>query len=259
MSDRSRSSRSIKTSRTKLIKKMNETITEKRTLSEVLQFPREYETQMRYAAEKRAETTKIEKKLQELIAKANEIMPLVETLEEIEGEEKPTEELEKNVEECETLLEMAENRLIDLNEAEKHMEKMERDRRYQNHSTKPEGNEWSEMMSQIAQIMAPRDNRGPSAQMSIRLPELKLKKFSGQKKEFREFMSLWENTVDQKEGLSDTEKIQYMREVLEGEAARDAEPFFKNGKYKEAINHLKERYENKEGAVEEILRELHNI
>ena len=90
---------------------------------------------------------------------------------------------------------------------------------------------------------------GPNTGRKVELPRLELPTFSGIITEWPTFWDSFSSTIHSDKSLSDIDKFKYLMSILEGEA-RDTLLGFNltNAEYEEAIEHLCERYDEKEYA-----------
>ena len=81
---------------------------------------------------------------------------------------------------------------------------------------------------------------------AIRLPKLELPTFSGGYTEWQEFIDIFNCAVHDRSDLSDTQKLQYLKACIKGEASKIIKSISLIGSnYKVALDMLKGRYANK--------------
>ena len=94
----------------------------------------------------------------------------------------------------------------------------------------------------------------------IQRPKLKMPSFTGDKEKWTEFWELFEATIHDDSALSAVEKFQYLKSLLEGEAATVVRGIRLTGdNYATAVNRLKERYENDDAIEGDLLDRLFRI
>ena len=80
----------------------------------------------------------------------------------------------------------------------------------------------------------------------IRLPKLNLKPFDGQPENWHEFWDTFTHAVHENESISDVQKMTYLKNLVSGTAAQTIAGFkISSVNYAQALQLLKERYENK--------------
>ncbi|XP_062557814.1 uncharacterized protein LOC134222670 [Armigeres subalbatus] len=101
-------------------------------------------------------------------------------------------------------------------------------------------------------------NAMPPAQLfRVKLPELNLPKFSGRLEDWCVFRDSFESTIGSRSDISAVEKMQYLKGVVEGEAARILDPIkISEQGYKDAWRTLRLRFENKRQLVKCHIKSL---
>ncbi len=106
-------------------------------------------------------------------------------------------------------------------------------------------------------------SKGSSGSTTIqhaKLPRLQLKHFSGDRLMFQEFWESFESAVHNDTTIDDIMKFNYLRSVLEDEAASVISGLSLTSKnYKEAVTLLRDRYENKQILVSGHIDQLLNL
>lgn len=99
----------------------------------------------------------------------------------------------------------------------------------------------SDISSRSRHFQSPHGNT-----FAIKLPEIKLPKFSGTYDKWLEFRDAFNSMIDKNDSLDAVQKFYYLRAHLEGEAARMIESItVTEQNYKVALTLLEQRYENK--------------
>ena len=102
-----------------------------------------------------------------------------------------------------------------------------------------------------------RPNLEPVKMKMAKLPEIKLKSFSGKFKEWLPFYDTFTNMVDCRTDISDVEKFQYLLGCLRGEAKKTLEGFTLTAvNYKEAVELLKGRFANNEAIINGLMENM---
>ena len=103
--------------------------------------------------------------------------------------------------------------------------------------------------------------RPRSSQTSfVRLEKLEIPKFSGNVLKWREFWDSFESAIDQRESLSDVDKLNYLRSKLEGQALTIVSGLgLSHDKYRVAVGLLKARYADPERIVEAHYSQLQKL
>ncbi|XP_062704225.1 uncharacterized protein LOC134286608 [Aedes albopictus] len=93
--------------------------------------------------------------------------------------------------------------------------------------------------------------QAPSGQsLRVKLPELNLPKFSGKLEDWCVFRDSFESAIGSRTDISAVEKLQYLKGVVQGEAARILDPIkISEQGYKDAWRTLRLRFENKRQLV----------
>ncbi|GFV41036.1 integrase catalytic domain-containing protein [Trichonephila clavipes] len=95
---------------------------------------------------------------------------------------------------------------------------------------------------------------------SIKLPKLIVNKFYGDHKNWLEFLSQFENTIDKNSSLSKIEKLIYLKSLVGGVAAKAISGFaLTESNYDAALELLKTRFGQKNLLINAHLGSLHNI
>ena len=93
-----------------------------------------------------------------------------------------------------------------------------------------------------------------------KLPEIKLDRFDGDIKKWKSFLESFDSHVRNNSRLSVSTKFQYLRNSLEGVAAKTIESLdFVSSNYQEARQLLIDRFDKENYIVEEHIRSLFNI
>ena len=93
-----------------------------------------------------------------------------------------------------------------------------------------------------SQLVTPAIGSAPT-----KLPKLELKKFYGNPVEWAPFWDSFNSAVHQNSSISDVNKFNYLKSLIQGQAANTISGFSLTGEnYKEAVRLLKERYGNKQ-------------
>ena len=96
-----------------------------------------------------------------------------------------------------------------------------------------------------------------SPKVSVKLPKLIIKKFTGDATAWQQFNETFSATVDCNDSLSDVEKFSYLKGLLGGEAEKCVEGISLTGdNYKEALGLLKERFGNSQLIVASHMSKL---
>ena len=94
----------------------------------------------------------------------------------------------------------------------------------------------------------------------IRLPKIEIKKFSGDPTLWRTFIDSFECAVHENKNLSDIEKMNYLINLLEGEAETTIKGLnLSNDNYKIALNMLTERYGDEQIIISSLMNKLLNL
>ena len=92
------------------------------------------------------------------------------------------------------------------------------------------------------------------------LPEIKLKKFTGEYEDFQEFMDNFESSIDKNEELEPVDKFTYLKTYLDGDAADLISGFSTtNANYKEALKLLKDNFGREDLIITSHISRLLNI
>lgn len=101
--------------------------------------------------------------------------------------------------------------------------------------------------------------RTTNAQEKIKLPEMKIPPFKGEYTKWMEFQDMFLKVVHNNKRLTETEKIRYLRNCLEGDAAKEIQHFELVGhNYDAAWQQLKRRFENKRIIIAEHAKNIFN-
>ena len=96
--------------------------------------------------------------------------------------------------------------------------------------------------------------------VTVKLPQLEMPNFRGDKMKWTEFWDTFETTIDQNESLSDIEKLKYLNSKLTGEAKQAVSGILlSNENYRVAIDLLKERFGDKQTVINSHYSELINL
>lgn len=96
----------------------------------------------------------------------------------------------------------------------------------------------------------PRLNSGVNHRATSRLPKLEIKQYDGNLIRYQEFWEQFENSIDQREDLPDTEKFTYLRSLLIGMAADTIDGLsLTSANYRVALGLLKEKFGNEQAII----------
>ena len=116
----------------------------------------------------------------------------------------------------------------------------------------------NQIQNQIQQLSIAQHSNFHSS--SIKLPQLEIPTFSGDKMRWKEFWDTFEATVDNNQNLTNIEKLNYLNSKLMGEAKSAVSGIMlSNGNYSVAVTLLKERFGDVQSVVNCHYRELINI
>ena len=126
-----------------------------------------------------------------------------------------------------------------------------------------EDDEKDSAMKSSPKIETKIESKGSSGSTTIqhaKLPRLQLKHFSGDRLMFQEFWESFESAVHNDKAIDDIMKFNYLRSVLDDEAASVISGLSLTSKnYKEAVTLLRDRYENKQILVSGHIDQLLNL
>ena len=104
---------------------------------------------------------------------------------------------------------------------------------------------------------SPRSSSSPSSTSSLKLPKLQLPSFSGSYTECNSFRDLFNASVDSNTQLSNSEKLNYLRACVKGDAAKLISSLtITDANYSIAERLLTDRYENKRSIVNAHLKAI---
>ncbi|GBM34155.1 hypothetical protein AVEN_256516-1 [Araneus ventricosus] len=92
--------------------------------------------------------------------------------------------------------------------------------------------------------------------LSVKLPDIPLPQFSGKYEEFGNFKSQFISLIEDNDGLSNTQKLYYLKSSLTGEAKLIQTT---DDTYKSLLKALEDRYENKRAVVDSQILSLINL
>ncbi|GBN49059.1 hypothetical protein AVEN_190180-1 [Araneus ventricosus] len=92
--------------------------------------------------------------------------------------------------------------------------------------------------------------------LSVKLPDIPLPQFSGKYEEFGDFKSQFVSLIEDNDGLSNTQKLYYLKSSLTGEAKLIQTT---DDTYKSLLKALEDRYENKRAVVDSQILSLINL
>lgn len=94
-------------------------------------------------------------------------------------------------------------------------------------------------------------------QSIVKLPQISIPKFTGERKQWRSFKDLFECTIHSRTDLRDSVKMQYLVSYLEGEAKRKVDSYqINDANYREAWDALVTYYDKKKYTVFALVREF---
>ena len=116
----------------------------------------------------------------------------------------------------------------------------------------------SQIQNQIQQLSLCQHSNFQSS--SVKLPQLEIPTFSGERIRWKEFWDTFEATVDHNPNLTDIEKLNYLNSKLIGEAKSAVSGILlSKGNYRVAVEMLKERFGDVQSVVNCHYTELINI
>ncbi|GBM27121.1 hypothetical protein AVEN_12981-1 [Araneus ventricosus] len=92
--------------------------------------------------------------------------------------------------------------------------------------------------------------------LSVKLPDIPFPQFSGKYEEFDNFKSQFISLIEDNDGLSNTQKLYYLKSSLTGEAKHIQTT---DDTYKSLLKALEDRYENKIAVVDSQILSLINL
>ena len=111
----------------------------------------------------------------------------------------------------------------------------------------------------IVRSTSPALSTASQAVPQVKLPKLQLPTYSGEPEKWKEFIDIFETSVDEQE-LADVEKFSYLKVCLKGKAAAAIEGYaVTNDNYKDALAVLKRRFGNKDIIIETLYSKLRGI
>ena len=91
----------------------------------------------------------------------------------------------------------------------------------------------------------------------VKLPSLNIKTFNGEPENWQTFIDSFECAVDKNDSLSDVQKMNYLKNLIEGKAASVIKNIkLSNENYKLCLDLLKERYEDKQLLIHSHMKKL---
>ncbi|XP_055542986.1 uncharacterized protein LOC129728564 [Wyeomyia smithii] len=94
-------------------------------------------------------------------------------------------------------------------------------------------------------------------QLNVKLPQLNIPVFAGERKNWRSFKDLFESTIHKRDDLMDSVKMQYLFSYLDGEAKRMVYSFpISDANYREAWETLVAHYDKNKYTVFALIREF---
>ena len=97
-------------------------------------------------------------------------------------------------------------------------------------------------------------------QVSVRLPKIEIKRFNGDATEWQTFYDSFECAVHKNKQISNIEKMNYLINLLEGEAASTLKGLqLSNANYEVALNMLQERYGDEQVLISSFMNKLLNL
>lgn len=105
-----------------------------------------------------------------------------------------------------------------------------------------------------------KEKKKNTSEVKAKLPKINLPQFDGKIQEWTAFWQIFDATINQREELTEIEKLTYLVSLLNGEAARNISGFAITGEnYKDVVDFLKDTYENKNQLIELHLKKLMNL
>lgn len=102
--------------------------------------------------------------------------------------------------------------------------------------------------------------QNPVQHQTVKLPELGLPSFSGDYTKWTNFITRFNSSIHSKQGLSNSDKFQYLVSVLSGPASKIIDSIeISNENYEVALTLLKERFDNRPLIVQEHIKELFHL
>ena len=102
--------------------------------------------------------------------------------------------------------------------------------------------------------------KSASKRENVRLPKIELRKFNGDPTEWQNFYNSFVHAVHEQSSLSDVEKMNYLFNLLEGEALSMVKGFqLSNENYGKALNLLKERFGDKQLLISSLMNKMINL
>ena len=106
----------------------------------------------------------------------------------------------------------------------------------------------------------PNNKEKSSFKQNVKLPKIEIRKFYGDATEWQQFYDSFSCAVDQNNSLSDVEKMNYLVNLLGGEAALCVKGLqLSNANYLVALNMLKERYGDDQVLISSFMNKLLNL
>lgn len=92
---------------------------------------------------------------------------------------------------------------------------------------------------------------------SVKLPQLQIPKFSGDYKEWQNFIDIFTSIIHDSSNLAPIQKLYYLKSSLSGEALKTIQSIISSSEnYEVALKLLKDRYENKQFIANCHLKEI---
>ena len=109
-------------------------------------------------------------------------------------------------------------------------------------------------------MMIQQTQRQQNASSSIKLPQLDIPSFNGDRLKWTEFWDTFETTIDLNDSLSEIDKLKYLNSKLTGEAKQAvAGIHLSNENYKVAKDLLKERFGDQQMVINSYYSEMMNL
>ena len=109
-------------------------------------------------------------------------------------------------------------------------------------------------------IFLQQTQRLQNSNVTVKLPQLDMPTYNGDRLKWTEFWDTFETTIDQNGSLSEVEKSKYLNSKLTGEAKLAVSGILlSNENYKVAVDILKERFGDQQTVVNSHYAELINL
>ena len=130
-----------------------------------------------------------------------------------------------------------------------------------------ERNQMEQLKLQVQQLLLDQQTiqiqqtqRQHNSNNMIKLPQLEIPIFNGDKMKWTEFWDTFKTTIDRNESLSDVEKLKYLNSMLIGEAKLAVSGLLlSNENYKVAKELLKERFRDQQTVINSHYTEMINL